>query len=242
MKIKVHRVNIKQNQTSFGSQNRPVKSFTINTPQGKINVSEMKTQENYSEEEIHSISKFFIDNYIEGSTNPGWKKYAKPANKDQYEKRVLSFADFLKKVLKNDDGNTTILVGKDNTNKVRAGIIGFSFTNIKGLEDSTTYYFNSMGVDKQYRGNNIGTILMKKTLNTTKGIYTDALLTGYNKALPLYSRLGFTRPDITNPQIKAVVEKAIGNSTIIPKYAKFMHKVLNPKETRWWERVFNKII
>lgn len=241
MEIKVHRINNTKSKTYFGSKNRPIKSFNIDTPKGKITVSEMKTQGTYSEEEIHSISKFFIDNYIEGSTNPAWKSYTKPANKDRYNRRVLRFSDFLKNVLKKDDGNTTILIGKDNENKIRAGIVGFSFNEVEGLEDPKTYYFDSMCVDKQYRGNNIGTILMKKTFKTTEGIFTDALLTGYNRAVPLYSRLGFTRPDTNNPEIKAVMNKVVGDRSDIPKYTKFMHKVLNSKETRWWERAFLKI-
>lgn len=237
----INKFNNNQNDICFGSKNRPVKAFEISTKQGKLFVNEMNALDCSSEEEVYNISKFFIDNFIESSTHPGWKVYKEPSNKDLYERRINAYGNSLKDIFAKDDGNSTVLVAKDANNKVKAGVVAYSYNEVKELEDPKTFYFRSLAVDKQYRRNNIATILMNKTFETTKGLFTDALLSAYNKAVPLYLKLGFKKPNINNPVIKAVVDKACEHDTSVPKYSKFMSKILDENATRWWKRAFKKL-
>lgn len=226
---------------NFCSKNKPIKNFKIDTSKGPLIASEIQDISLYSEDEIHNISKFFIDNFINGSTNPGWKKYLSPKNNDKYENRIKKFEVFLKNLFVKDDGNTTVLLAKNEQGDCKAGIIAFKFDDIKGIEDPKTLYLDSLAVDEPYRRNGIASILMKKVLASSKDVFTDALLTGYNKAIPLYSKLGFTMPDITNPQINAIMNVVKSDRSDIPRYTKLMSKILDVNEKRWWERAFKRI-
>lgn len=241
MEIKVNRINIKQNQTCFGSKNKPVEPFEINTKQGKLFVKEMNADNYFPKEDASNLVKLFIDNFIDGSTSPRWRKYKNPANKEKYETLIQKYTGYIKHLLVNDDGNTTILMAKDSKNNIKAGIISMNYNEIRGLEDKKTFYLDALAVDRQYRNNNVATTLINQALETAKNIFSDVVLIGENKAVPLYTKLGFTRPDTTNAKINAVVEKIQKSCADVPRYRKLMHKVLNPQETRWWERAFLKI-
>lgn len=225
----------------FGSRNKPIAPFEINTSKGKLSVSEINSIESCSKEELYDISKFFIDNFMESSTNPGWNVYKNPANKDLYGKKLKAYENALIDIFAKDDGNTTFLIAKDINNKVGAGVLAYSYKEIKGLEDPKTFFIRSVAVDKKYRRNNIATILMNKTLDTTKGIFTDALLNAYNKAVPLYLKLGFKKPNMRNPVVKIVADRVCEHCSSVPRYSKFMTKILDKNSTRWWKRFFKKI-
>lgn len=241
MKINVQNINTNQSLTCFGSKNKPVEAFEIDTKQGKLFVREMNADNSFPKEEANNLVKMFIDNFIDGSGSPRWKKYNHPANKEKYETLIQKYTGYIKHLLVNDDGNTTILVAKDSKNNIKAGIISMSYKEVRGLEDNKTFYLDALAVDRQYRNNNVATTLINKALETAKGIFSDFILIGENKAVPLYAKLGFTRPDTTNAKINTVVEKIQKSSADVPRYRKLMHKVLNPEETRWWERAFLKI-
>lgn len=226
---------------NFGSKNKPISPFKINTTQGELVTKEMKTNEIYTDEELHSMSKFFVDNLIDGSTHPGWKKYLKPNNNYKYENRINEFVNFLKFLFKEDNPNTTVLIAKNNNNEIKAGIVAFRFYHIKKIEDPKTLYVYSVAVDKSYRNNGIASIMMKKVLSAAKGFFTDTILMAYNKAIPLYSKLGFSKPDVTDPKIKPILDIFTSESTSMPRYAKLMSKVIDKKEIRCWERMFNKL-
>lgn len=236
-------INTKTNNQyiNFGSKNRPVKSFKINTSQGELIVNEMKPNEVHMEEEFHNMGKFFVDNLIDGSTHPGWKKYLRPKNKNKYENRINEFSKFFNDLLKFDDPNTTILIAKNNKDEIKAGIVACRYYDIKKIEDSKTLHIYSLAVDKTYRGKGVATVLANKTLDAAKGFFTDAILMSYNKAIPLYSKLGFCRPDATNPQIKSIVDIFTAENASIPRYAKLMSKIIDKKDSRWWERMFQKL-
>lgn len=241
MEIKVSRINTTQNKACFGSKNKPIEPFEIDTKQGKLFIREMNADNYFPKEDANNLVRLFIDNFIEGSGSPRWKKYNKPANKEKYETLIKKFTGYVKHLMVNDDGNTTILVAKDSKNNIKAGIISMSCKEISGLEDNKTFYLDALAVDRQYRNNNVATTLINQALETAKGIFSDVVLIGENKAVPLYAKLGFTRPDTTNSKINTVVEKIQKSSTDVPRYRKLMHKVINPEENRWWERAFSKI-
>ena len=226
---------------SFGSVNRPVESFKIPTTADELVVSEMKAADCRAEKDTYNLAKFFTDNFIDGSSDPGWARYKDPEYADSYKVQVKSIVKFINSVFAKDDGNSTILVARDSENKIRGGIIGCSFDEFRGLEDPKTYYIDSFAVDKTYRKNKVGTILMNKSLETTKGLFTDAILAGYNKAVPMYSKFGFKLMDISNPEARAVFERVRKERGDIPKYTQLMELTLDENATRWWKRAFKNL-
>jgi len=240
MKI-LHQSSNNQNTVAFGSKNRPIKSFQIPTSKDELSVTEMKATDCKAKKETHKLAKFYVDNFIDGSIDPSWKKYKDSANKAKYEKKINAIADFIEGVFSKDDGNSTVLVARDSKNKIRGSVMTYSFDEIKGLEDPKTFYLDSLAVDKSYRHNQIGTILANKSLETAKGIFTDAVLTGYNKAVPLYLKLGFKVSEINCPTKKAVFNKIVETRTDIPKYTQLMEMSLDEKATRWWKRAYKNL-
>ena len=227
--------------TSFGSVNCPVKSFQIQTTADELVVKEMTAADCEAQVETYKLAKFFTDNFIDGSVDPSWMRYKDPENSDCYKIQIKNMMHFIHHVFAKDDGNSTILVARDSENNVRGGIIGCGFDEFKGLEDPKTYYIDSFAVDKAFRKNKVGTILMNKSLETTKGLFTDAILAGYNKAVPMYSKFGFKLMDISNPEARAVFERVRKERGDIPKYTQLMELTLDENATRWWKRAFKNL-
>jgi len=239
MKISNQPINQK---IAFGSDNHPIDPFEINTSQGKLFVKEFKFQEiNRSKKDVCAMSKMFVDNSIDGSIDPNWKRLAEPACKKKYDSQVVKCMNFIRELLKNDDGNSTVLLARDSQNSIKAGLIANSFDEFEGKIDSKTLYLDSLAVDSKYRHNNVGTILLNKPIESSKGAFTDAVLTAYNKAKPMYEKLGFQELDLTNPKIRAISEVMEEINPEIPKYVTVMSKPLTENTSRWWQRVFKQL-
>ncbi len=223
---------------SFGSRNIPIMPFEIKTPKGKLFVQEMSLGDFKNNGDFQELSKFFIDNFIDGSTDPGWKWYLNPKHESGYKNRIKRFSIFCKELFKNDDGNTTFLVAKDKQNKIKAGAISCTCDELPPfVNNSNIFYLDSLAVDKKYRNNGVGKTLLEKTLTTSKG-YTDAVLTGYNKAVPLYKKLGFKNLQeigFQNKDVKKIWDIVREDRDDIPRHTQLMTKVLDEKASRWWE-------
>lgn len=234
--MQVQLINI--NKISFKSQNVPIEPFSIKAGQDELFVKELTSFDLVPEAERYNISKFFIDNFIDGSEDPEWKMLSVPENGNLYEKQIVKYKDFMCELFAGKDKNRTILLSRNPSGDVKAGIIAFSFVNeIKGLDDPKSFYIESIAVDKAYRNKGVATNLINKILETTTGIFSDALLTGYNKAVPLYKKLGFKTLNTKNQQIALILKEIIKTRDDIPDYTTFMTKILDPKAQRWWKRL-----
>lgn len=240
--MQIHAIHTNQQQPSFTSLNNPINKFRIKTSHGNVSVKEFTEYDSLFFDNLKELSRFIIDSFIDGSTSPGWKKYTKPNNRLNYQNRVLRFNNFIRNVFKQDDGNSNVLVARDKKGNIVGAIISYSLNEIRGLKDSKTLYIDTLGVDKKYRHNNIAKILMEKVFEAGKDIYTDSMLTGYNKAVPFYEKLGYKKVDLNNPIIKMYYDILRRDRTDIPKFTKLMDKPLNENKKRWWERMNGRII
>ena len=227
---------------TFTSINNPIRAFKIKTKLGNVVVREFKQENCNSQHDLTQLSKFFVDNFIQGSTSPGWKKFGRHENLVMYRNKVLSFNYFIESVFKKDDGNSNILVAKDKFNNIVGAIITTKLREVRGLSDSKTMYIDSLAVAQEYRRNNVAKILMEKVFLAGKDIYTDVILAGYNRAVPFYQKLGFKKVDLKNPIEKMYYDILREDRTDIPHYTKLLHMPLKPDAERWWQRMSGRII
>lgn len=238
-------IRARENRISFGSLNSPVKNFRIMTTRGKLHVQEVRLKEK-SHEFAFKISKFFNDNFVEVSTDPQWKEFLKPENKLQYYGQNQRYANSLKNLFKHDDGNTTVLLARDGNNNIKAGIISSTFRETPALSDSQLFYIDALAVDKDFRGENIGKRLLDKVLDSArktgtqknnKSLFTDAVLAGYENAVPFYEKAGF-RELSCDTYKKALFYKELKKvRDDIPKYARLMYLPLDETAKRFYDRI-----
>lgn len=221
---------------SFTSLNNPVKKFNIFTPKGKLHVQEVRLKEK-SVDFSFNISKFINENFIDGASDPLWKEFLKPEKEILLSGKNERYAKYLRDVFKNDDGNTTLLLARDGQNWIKGAILSLTYNDPASLYDPKLCNIEAVCVDKDYRGFGVGKKLMEKTMQSAKNAFTDAVLTGYNKAVPFYKKLGFqilTQDSRKNMYFYKELQKERED---IPRYTQLMFKPLQPKNQRFYERI-----
>lgn len=223
-------------KTTFGSKLFPVRNFRIITPKGDLLIREIRLKEK-SNHFSNKISKFFNDNFIDGATDPLWKKYAEPRMKQAYQEKNARYAKYLRDVFKMDDGHTTLLVALDKKNRIKAAAMGMTFNESKAFYDPRLYSLDALAVDKQFRGLGIAQILLNNVLGCVEKSHTDVVLTGYEKAIPFYKKNGFSIFNPDNKKKQAFYEEIKRERDDIPRYTKVMTKPLDLKKERFYERI-----
>lgn len=236
-------INSYERKTSFGSKNRFIRPFQIDSSQGPLHVCELKSLDSLSEQEQFNLTKFFIDNCLESCTDPSANRLRGPSGRNKLIAFIYNYLDTnLKQVFHKDDGNSTVLIAKDSKGKIQAGIIAHSFNNVEGIEDDKTFFVDVVAVDKKYRHNRIGKTLIDKVTQTARGLFTDIILVAYNPNVPFYSKLGFRVTDQNNPAIKAIISSLQTEYDDVPEYSQLMEKTLEPEAIRWWQRLLKRVI
>ncbi|MCQ2789631.1 MAG: GNAT family N-acetyltransferase [bacterium] len=195
------------NTQSFGSIKNPVKPFEIDTPQGKLYVSEVtKNTYNYKNTANHVI-KF--------------------ANKNISKSKLGAFISNLFKstapeiLTQNDDA--TLLVARDENNKICGSM--FAYADEKSKKMLEIY---DVAVDKKYRGNNVSTKMFNAI---SKDDYDELFLQAKKSAVPVYKKWGFEE---FKPKDKAeeVVLKIFAMIGTVASFT-MMHKSLNENSKTW---------
>lgn len=221
---------------SFSSRLRPVRNFRVVTPKGELLIREVRLKEN-SFHFSSKISKFFNDNFIEGSTDPIFKEYAKPQMQQQYQENNAQFAKYLRDVFNKDDGHTTLLVALDKKNRIKAAIMGLTFNESKAFKDPRLYSIDSLAVDKKFRGLGIAKILLNRVLACVEKSHTDVVLTGFDKAIPFYKKMGFFLFNPDNKKKQVFYEEIVSKRDDIPRYTKVLTKPLDIEKERFYDRL-----
>lgn len=78
---------------------------------------------------------------------------------------------------------------------------------------------------------------MEKTMRSAKNAFTDAVLTGYNKAVPFYKKLGFKVLPKDTKQKKYFYKELQKERDDIPTYTQIMYKPLQEKSQRFYDRI-----
>ena len=225
------------NNVNFKSRYNPVPGFSINTKLGKLNVKEVSLKDKNIDNDIVQSANLFLYNYATNTEDPGFLRFVNTSDKE-YKRGVSNFADFIKKTLITDDGNITYLIARDSSGKIQASCITSSLDEFGGVCDKNTLYVNNVAVNKNYRGNHVGSIMTNKIIDASQNRFSDLVLVADNCAIPSYKKGWnleiFAPKDAT--QLKALDIMAKSRPDY-PDYVNFMHKPLDNNKTRWWERL-----
>lgn len=214
---------------SFGSKNCPIEPFTVNTKNGPIFVAEQSIQDS------RAAAVFSTNCGIEAF--PYWRQIL--STKEKISEQVDCFQFTHYRCLNKKDGNSTILIGKDSQNKIRALFSMQSFENIHGintaLSDRKTGYIEECMIDSKYRSLGLGKILLEKLMETTKGHFTDVMLLSEDKASVFYKRNGFSDINLENSIIKKFSDCIFANQ-FVEEHSTILTKSLDSSHP-WWKRI-----
>lgn len=174
-----------------------MKPFSINTPSGLLKIEEIK------ENELGNAGEFYYKNMA----IPGVHIQE---NTTDFEKMLIlsGLKKFQKYVFEKPDGNSTILVAKDNNNAIKGLFSLHSFDEFANtwerMVDLKTGHISQCVLSSEYRANGTGTIILKKLLTAAKGYFTDIFLEATNEAVNFYKKSGFKKLDTSISDIKAV--------------------------------------
>lgn len=233
MNLKISGINnsMQSSRTSFKSINCPVSPFTITTAQGTLSIKEMQRKD------LNKTVSFFLKVLPESVKSWEGLKNASTWEKQYYTKHLRSW---LTHCIKKEDGNSTVLIAKDEKEKVKALADLQYFDEIDalihdGFKDLQTGHIQNCYISPEYRGQGLGKILLDKLLGTAEGHFTDIFLCSERPSINFYEKSGFSKMDGTDPVMKKVINYILSvrasQDTVIP-----MSKALDARSP-WWLRM-----
>lgn len=226
------------NKPAFGSLNNPIADFVIPTDKGDLFISELSPEKCQDKRVVRPLVEFFLKNIATNTDDPDFKNILHPDAKDWYNRTVAKhMSDFICKSIY-DDGNMTVLEAKDGYGRLRAAVSSGGLTEFDMVKDDLTCYVENIAVDSKFRNQNVAKIILGKTIDASKEVFTDIFLVAEKNAEGFYKRVGFKNIKSDNAAKRFVVDTLALTRYDYPQYASFMSKVLDKDATRWWDRVF----
>lgn len=174
-------------QFNFKSLNNPVKPYVIKTRVGNLSCAEIPAKQLYNSKKLEEISHLFCRNFATLTKDPYWLEY-NDSSKREYIAR--NFMNYIKGHLLQDDGDLTMLVAKDENDKIQAACFSYAYSEISNKNNSACY-IDSLAVNPEYRECGVGKELLNKTCEINKNNFTDVFLTGEVLAKEFYEKAGF---------------------------------------------------
>lgn len=155
---------------------------------------------------------------------------------------IENFVSYLRHIIKNDDGNMTLLLAKDKRSKIQGACLSYGYDLVDGSKDYILYV-DSIAVNKTFRGAKLGKKMMQKTIEANKdnSSFTDVFLVGEKGALGFYKKLGFVNLIKKDPAQCKVSNFIALDREDYPKYVDFLTLPLKPEQPRWYSKVAQKI-
>lgn len=219
----------KKQYLTFCSRNHPIEPFIVQTKKGPIFMEELSEIDKYKAAAFSF--RYELETFPIAAKN--LKGISDKKGKIQYFEKIHS------RILEKEDGNSTILIGKNSKKRVVALVSMHSFDEFARLEeeflDLKTGYVEECILDAKYRGEGVGTTILNKILETADNHFTDIFLEANNKAVNFYTRAGFERFNVFLPIRKKIYDyilKNRGDRNLITLMTKTLD-YSNP----WWERI-----
>ena len=218
---------------NYTSRLNPIAPFKVYTPNGVLSVEEVdyrKTGPKF----IKQITEFFCENFSKDTNDPGWLQY-----NDFTKKEKKRFIDNFKTYYDysiNDKGNQhlTLLVARDSQKNIQGACLSFGCVDVPRAKYNTLY-IDSLAVNKKFRGCNLAKIMLEKSIEASKYIFTDIFLTGEKVADGFYKKLGFRDLNPENPSELKVINYVAKQRQDYPKYTSFLTRVIQEKKPRWYD-------
>lgn len=222
---------ISNNQVQFSSRNYPIAPFTIQTSSDPLFVEEL------SKADYHKAADFSFNCGLEAF--PDWAEDWKNSTVKEKIARVKNGEKLYIEIMNKKDGNSTVLVGKDPKNDIKALFSMQNFDEFRWLKekfkDVKTGFVEECMIDAKYRGQGIGKVIFDKILKSADGHFTDIFLEADNNAINFYTRAGFSPLDTSNPLIKKISDYILmhrKDRDLITLMSKSLDQS-NP----WWARI-----
>lgn len=210
---------------NFQSKAYPITPFIVNTKKGQLYFSEVTKNDLKDKNFLDTLTTFYCKNFGSLTNDPWWKQFLQK-DKNSYKEDFNHLLQYWKYKINLKDPDMTLLIARDENNKIQGACLGYGFDELPEVSN-TVYYIDSIAVNPEYRGYDIGKILLNKTIDSAKNKFSEAFLIGERLALGFYKKLGF----------KALDAKKQSNLINIlemehpdyPDYVDFVAKTLNPK-------------
>ncbi len=229
--------SLQKNNLAFSSLCSPIKPRILKLGNEIIHLQEETDAFVNRNKNTSELTKFFLDNFIDGSINPRIKKLQSPWNIIDYIRCFVAYQKAYRECFKRDYGRTTILTARNKDGQLVGAIITRPFEVYKQLNEPNTRYIDSVAVDKYYRGNNLGKTLINISESIDNDYFTDTFLTSMLTAVKFYKKLGFETISETNSINKQFLKKL---TQYRPDYKIDMlpmqHRI-NPSKTHWLNRL-----
>lgn len=237
-------MNIQNNNfytPQFTSKLNPINPTVIRTKYGKLNLREVRKADLANPKFLEKLSKFYCTNFSTCTDDPSWIMY-NTVPKRIKNQMIENFVSYLRHIIKNDDGNMTLLLAKDKRNKIQGACLSYGYDLVDGSKDYILYV-DSIAVNKTFRGAKLGKKMMQKTIEANKNnsSFTDVFLVGEKRALGFYKKLGFVNL-IKKDSAQCKVSNFIAlDREDYPKYVDFLTLPLKPEQPRWYSKIAQKI-
>lgn len=218
---------------NFTSLNNPIKPFIVKTKRGKVFVRELGANDLRKKGVIEKLTKLFIKNFASSTNDPGWFIFNNPNEAEKCSKIFNNFLDSMKGRLLNPNGNLTLLAVFDKNKRLQGACMSFGFDEVPTGKKSVCC-IESLAVNKLYRGEGLGKVLVNKTLSSAKKTFTDVFLVGENLAEGFYKKLGFKHLDSNDKAQKTVINFIAQDRWDYPDYVSFLTKPLQESKPRWY--------
>ncbi len=219
-------------QQNFTSKLCPVRPFRVKTNAGKLYIKEVTKKEVNQKSFINNLAKVLAKNIASNTEDPSWKIIFK---QDREGKLVIeNFKRYLKRRLNTNDDTLTLLVAYDKKKKIQGACMSFGFDDVPTCEKSVCY-IESLGINPKYRGAGVGKLMVEKTLESAKNIFTDAYLASENLALGFYKKLGFKKLNPAYEAQKTIIDFIALDRADYPEYVSLLTKPLQQNKPRWYK-------
>ena len=219
--------------TNFKSKAYPVAPFVIKTRRGKLTVAEASNRDLKKDCFFLKLTRFFAKNFASLTNDPNWQVF-KNGYGANYDEAIRELVRYYSAKIKAKDENLTLLLAKDKRNKIQGACLSYGYDRMPNANDKACY-IDSIAVNPAYRGFNVGTVLMEKTLDSAKNNFTDAFLTGDKQASGFYANLGFQALDREDEAQRVIIDYISKRRFDYPKYIDFFNLPLKYDAKRWYE-------
>lgn len=181
-------INNIHSQNTFTSRNNPIPTETFISALGKITMSEATTDDITPVAKLirqREMLSFKLRNFY-GENAAEAKKYYKQINKNSWLKDIKQY---LVNLLQKPDGNSSVLVAKNEDGKIIGYATMESMDNVK----EKVGIIENIYLDYKYSKSNLGHYLLHKIVKTAYGQFSDILTKSPNLGSPYtYYELGFS--------------------------------------------------
>lgn len=201
------KIDNKNQNITFRSKNSPIAPTKVYTSRGPLYLEEIQKKDIAQFARIiNEMDQRSLYRFREFTLKDEEKEiYSKLDEKEWLNDTKNHFLNMLNK----PDGNTTILVAKNEKSKIKAFFSMQSFDEYKslGLSDTKIGYIDNGYIDFKYLNQGVEQVMLYKIMQTAKGHFTDIISKIFNISSNVYMGVGLERMDETNPVIKSFLER-----------------------------------